>query len=100
MAPNIARIEGTDQAWYADKPAWHGLGTVTAGAKTAHQVQRVVPAFRKDIELAPVYGKIGGRFVEFPERFATHRSGSTEFMGIVSQEYEKLTDGDALTLLE
>jgi len=36
MPANIARIDGTDQAWYADRPAWHGLGTVTAGTRTAN----------------------------------------------------------------
>lgn len=100
MAHNIARIDGTDQAWYADKPAWHKLGTVTAGARTAGQVVKAVPAFRKDIILAPLFAKIGGKFVEVPDRRATHRAGSVDVMGIVSDEYEKLSDADAVALLE
>lgn len=100
MAHNIARIDGTDQAWYADKAAWHNLGTVTAGARTAAQVVKAVPQFRKDVILAPVFARIGGKFVEIPDRRATHRAGSTDVMGIVSDEYEKLSDADAVALLQ
>jgi phage/plasmid-like protein (TIGR03299 family) len=100
MAHNISRLDGTDQAWYADKPAWHGLGTVTVGAKRADQVVKAVPAFRKDVLLAPVYVKIGGKFVAVEDRQGTYRAGTTEVMGIVSTEYEKLSDRDALALLE
>ncbi|HEY6057209.1 MAG TPA: DUF932 domain-containing protein, partial [Candidatus Limnocylindrales bacterium] len=100
MAHNIARIEGTWQAWYADKPAWHKLGTVTPGARTAKQVERLVPAFRKDIELAPVAARIGGRWIEIEDKRATHRAGDTTVLGIVGVDYEKLTDGDALQVME
>ena len=100
MAHNISRIDGTDQAWYADKPAWHGLGTVTPGAKTAAQVERSVPAFRQPVILVPVAARIGGRWVVDEDKRATVRRGSETIMGYVSPDYEKLTDGDALRLLE
>jgi phage/plasmid-like protein (TIGR03299 family) len=100
MAHNIARIDGTDQAWYADKPAWHGLGTVTPGARTARQVMKAVPQFRKPIELAPAYAKIGGRWIEDPDRRYTHRQGSTVLLGVVSDEYPPIHDGDALRTME
>lgn len=100
MAHNIARIDGTDQAWYADKPAWHGLGTVTPGARTAKQVQRAVPMFRRPIELAPVFARIGGKLVEVTDRRATYRQGTKDVLGIVSDEYPPIHDGDALATLE
>lgn len=100
MVANIARINGTDQAWYADKPAWHGLGVVTPGARTAKQVQKAVPAFRQPIELAPVYCRIGGKVVEIPDRKATHRHGSNDVLGIVSEGYPPIHDGDALAVME
>ncbi len=100
MAHNISRIDGTDQAWYADKPAWHGLGIVTAGARTAGQVVKAVPAFRQPVILVPVAARIGGRWVEDPDKRATVRRGTTTIMGYVSPEYEKLTDEDALRTLE
>lgn len=100
MAHNISRLDGTDQAWYADKPAWHGLGTVTTGARTARQVVKAVPAFSQPVILVPVAAKIGGRWVEDPDKRATVRKGTDTIMGYVSPDYEKLTDEDALATLE
>lgn len=100
MSDNIARIEGTDQAWYADQPAWHGKGIVTLGAKTAKQVIRLIPIFRKRVVKAPLAVKIGGRYIEVPDRFATHREGSTDVLGIVSDEYELIQDSDGLLTME
>lgn len=100
MAHNISRLDGTDQAWYADKPAWHKLGIVTPGARTARQVVKAVPAFRQPVILVPVAARIGGRWVEDPDKRATVRRGTTTIMGYVSPEYEKLTDEDALATLE
>jgi phage/plasmid-like protein (TIGR03299 family) len=100
MAHNIARINGTDQAWYQGKPAWHGLGVVTTDAKTARQVVKMVPVFRQRVELAPVFAKIGGRMVEVEDKRATHRHGSNSVLGIVSPGYGVIQDEDALLTLE
>lgn len=100
MAHNIARIGGTDQAWYADKPAWHGLGTVTPGARTARQVIKAVPVFRVPVVTDPVFAKIGGKMVAIPDRVATHRKGSSEVLGIVSTDYELIQDTDGLLTME
>lgn len=100
MAHNISRIDGTDQAWYADKPAWHGLGVTTPGAKSAAQVVRAVPAFRQPVITVPVAIRVGGRWVEQDDMVATVRRGSSSAMGYVSPGYEKLTDEDAVRTLE
>lgn len=100
MAANIARLDGTDQAWYADKPAWHGLGVTTPGARTAREVVKAVPAFSKPVILVPVAAKIGGRWVEDPDKRATVRKGTETIMGYVSPDYAKLTDEDAVSTLE
>lgn len=100
MAHNIARIDGTDQAWYADKPAWHGLGTVTPGTRTARQVIRAVPVFKKPVVTSPVFAKMGGRFIEIPDRLATHRQGSQDVLGIVSTDYQLIQDADGLLTME
>jgi phage/plasmid-like protein (TIGR03299 family) len=100
MADNIARIDGTDQAWYADKPAWHGKGLVTLGARTARQVVKAIPIFRKRVTKSVVAARIGGKWVEIPDRFATHREGSTDVLGIVSDEYELIQDTDGLLVME
>ena len=100
MPHNIAKINDRWQAWYADKPAWHNLGEVTIGAKTAEQVIRAVPMFRKAIETTPVFAKIGGKWVEVPDRVATYRHGTSDVLGIVSTDYEKISDADAVRTAE
>lgn len=100
MAHNIAKYRGTWQALYVDKPAWHGLGQVTPGAKTARQITKLVPVFRERVETAPVYMKIGSRFFEVPEHVATYRKDSKTPLGVVSTEYQTLQDTDALVTLE
>lgn len=100
MAHNIARIDGTDQAWYADKPAWHGLGTVTPGARTAAQVVKAVPVFKVPVVTDPVFVKIGGKFIAIEDRVATHRKGSTDVLGIVSTDYELIQDTDGLRTMQ
>jgi phage/plasmid-like protein (TIGR03299 family) len=101
VADNIARVAGTDQAWYFQKPAWHGKGEVGEKTLTARQLQRQIPVFRKRIETAPVYMKLGGKFIEIEDRMATYREGTRVAMGIVGREtYETVQDGDGLLLLE
>jgi len=100
VAHNIARIAGTDQAWYADKPAWHGLGNVTPGAKTARQVVKAVPVFSERVETAPVYMKAGGKLIELADFRATYRVKSKLPLGVVSTDYTVLQDSDALVTLE
>ena len=100
MAHNIARIDGTDQAWYADRPAWHGLGTVTQGARTAKQVIRAVPQFKKPVVTAPVFMQLGRQMVPIEDRVATYRMGSKVALGIVSTDYELIQDTDGLLTME
>ena len=100
MPDNISRIDGTDQAWYFQKPAWHGKGVVGDKLLTAKELTRQVPVFRRAVKLAPVYMKIGGRMVELEDRRATYRDGTTIAMGVVSTEYELIQDADGLLTLE
>ena len=100
MPDNISRIDGTDQAWYFAKPAWHGKGVVGDRLLTAAQLTKQVPVFRRAVKLAPVYMKVGGRMVELEDRRATYRDGTTIAMGVVSTEYELIQDADGLLTLE
>ena len=100
MADNIARIDGTDQAWYADKPAWHGKGIVTQGARTAKQVIRAIPIFKKRIVKKPVAVRFNGHWTEIEDRFATVREGQNVVLGFVTDEYEVVQDSDGLLVME
>lgn len=101
MAHNIAIVGGTAQAWYADKPAWHGLGEVTPGTKTAKQVIKQVPLFRRRVELVPVYVKVRGKFVEATEFRATMRQGDDQPLATgLTPDYSVMQDSDGLMTME
>jgi phage/plasmid-like protein (TIGR03299 family) len=101
MAHNIAMVGNTAQAWYADKPAWHGLGTVTPGSKTAKQVIKQVPLFRRRVELVPVYVKVHGKFVEATEFRATLRAGDEQPLATgLTPDYTVMQDSDGLLTME
>jgi hypothetical protein len=100
MSHNIARIEGTDQAWYQGHPAWHKLGTVTPGAKTAKAVIRAVPVFRKRIEVAPVYMKVGGRMDRDRGPRGDLSAGLDGRAGDRLDDYERIQDTDGLLTME
>lgn len=101
MAHNIAIVNGAAQAWYADKPAWHGLGTVTEGTRTAAGVRKAIPVFRQPVELLPVAVQIGGRWVEQPDFRATVRKGEKQAMSTgLTEDYSAFQDSDGLALME
>lgn len=100
MAHNINVVDGVAQAWYAGKPAWHGLGEVTERTKTARQVIKQVPLFQRDVTLRPVYVNIGGKHVESERFMATVRKGDDFPMGIVTKDYTVMQDRDGLLTME
>lgn len=101
MPANIAIVDGTAQAWYAGKPAWHGLGVVTPNTKTAKQVRQQIPVFRKPVQLVGVAIEIGGRWVRQPDFRATVRTGSTQAMSTgLTEDYSLFLDDQGLDLMQ
>ena len=100
MPANINVVDGVAQAWYAGKPAWHGLGTVTERTKTARQVVKQVPLFQRPVETRPIYVNIGGKHVLSEQYVATVRKGDDFPMGIVTNDYTVMQDRDGLLTME
>ena len=97
MAHNIhQRSDGTWAAYYAGKPAWHGLGEVEAAELTPKQAYERV--FQKRvISTVPAFARIKGRFVEVADtRFTT--DGTTVFAP-VGADYPVISDLTVLNLL-
>ena len=100
MAHNIhRRLDGTHQAMYVGKPAWHSLGEVRDAAMTAKEVY--VEVFRKRvIETVPAFARMGGKYVEVPEtRFTADRALGVIFAP-VSAEYRPIQDIEPLKMVE
>lgn len=93
------RLDGTHQAIYVGKPAWHQLGEVREDAMTAKDVYRDV--YRKRvIETVPAFARMGGKYVEVPEtRFTADKATGTIFAP-VSAEYVPIQDIAALQMVE
>jgi len=100
MAHNIhQRLDGTYQALYVGKPAWHNLGEVITEHVTAKQVYARV--FNKRlITTVPAYAKIKGKLVEATDfRFTADEKAGTIF-GAVGADYPPISDLVALETLE
>ena len=90
MPANIAIKDGRYQAMYADRPAWHGLGTVVAGAQTP---EAAMAAAGTDFVVAkrPIYvgpSEPGYGFTAIPGYAATYRTDNNQVLGVVSADYQ------------
>lgn len=100
MAHNIhRRLDGTYQALYVDKPAWHGLGEVVADAQSARDIYRKVFNSRV-IETIPAYAKVGRKIVEVPEFRFTADVKAGQVFAPVSADYPAISDLTVLRMLE
>lgn len=100
MAHNIhRRLDGTHQALYVDRPAWHGLGEVVDSAQTADQIYRRVFG-KRVVTIVPAFARIGGKYVEVAEtRFTADKATGTIFAP-VSASYQPIQDIDPLRMLQ
>jgi phage/plasmid-like protein (TIGR03299 family) len=74
---------------------WHGLGAVVDGAPTSEDAIRIA---KLDwlVEKVPLYAR--GDLV--PGYFATMRSGSSDFLGIVGSQYKIIQNVDAFAFVD
>lgn len=101
MPANIAYAMGRYQAMYVDRPAWHNLGEVVAGARTPEEAQELAgtgyivaktPIYFRPPE-PPVYDAMGGYtaggygFTEIKGYAATYRTDNNALLGIVAEDY-------------
>jgi phage/plasmid-like protein (TIGR03299 family) len=96
MAHQIEQFtDGTAAFVSARESAWHGLGTVTAGALTAEEAMEKASLANWNVRLlelaATEITEDGATRVDVPEHFAsvrTHpKSGRTETLGVVGSDY-------------
>lgn len=89
------RADGTAEAAYALKPAWHGLGTVIDHAMNSEEAIRLAQ-LNWDVEQCPVYahkvnedaaGNIVPQYIEIPKQVANIRKDNGRVLGIVSERY-------------
>jgi phage/plasmid-like protein (TIGR03299 family) len=96
MAHELSFINGKAEAFYALKPAWHGLGTVLDHA----------PNSAEAIEAAHLDWRIGQRAlrtvdgIDVPDLFANVREDTGAVLGVVSGRYQTVQNREAFDFLD
>jgi phage/plasmid-like protein (TIGR03299 family) len=100
MVANIAYSEKMSryQAVYVGKPPWHGLGTVVDAALTPQQALEVAGT-AYTVDKAPLYARIGDRYVEMPDHRATYRTDTGDIFGPVSADYRVIQNLTPMQML-
>lgn len=96
MAHEISTVNGHSEAFYALRPAWHGLGAVLDHAPDSEEAIR---AARLDwsVSLRPLQTPEGR---EAPEHFATVRTDTGEILGVVGNRYQIVQNAEAFEFLD
>lgn len=105
MPANIAQSMGRYNAMYADKPAWHGLGTVVAGAQSPEDAMRLAGT-DYTVAKAPLLTHLprlpeepGLGATPVPGYSATYRTDTNQILGVVSTEYPIIQNITPMQLL-
>jgi phage/plasmid-like protein (TIGR03299 family) len=108
MAHEITQF---DSPMYAEKPAWHGLGTVVAEAPTSADAMKIAN-LDWEVEKRPLFttapvnteseadsmSKIG--MMKVDTNFATVRKDINQVLGVVGTRYQPLQNKDAFELMD
>jgi phage/plasmid-like protein (TIGR03299 family) len=96
MAHEISNVNGINEAFYALRPAWHGLGTVLSHAPTS---QEAITAAHLDWRVSRESLHTAGG-VEVPEHFATVRQDTGAVLGVVGSRYQIVQNREAFDFLD
>jgi phage/plasmid-like protein (TIGR03299 family) len=101
MAHEISVLtDGTVEAMYANRPAWHGLGTIfDQDGQSAPDSATAMELAHLDwqVELCPVQTSDG---LEIPGYYATRRDDTKAPLGIVGDRYAVWQNRDAFNFLD
>lgn len=96
MAHELSFFGNEAEAFFALKPAWHGLGTVLDYAPTS---EAAIEAAHLDwrVSLEPLRTTSG---IDIPDNFATVRSDTNQVLGVVSDKYKLVQNRQAFAFLD
>lgn len=87
---------GTAEAFFALRPAWHGLGTVLDHAPNSAEAIQAAQ-LNWEIERQPLRTESG---LLIPDHFATVRADTSEVLGVVSDRYKIVQNAEAFGFLD
>lgn len=101
MAHEISiRTDGTAEAFYADRPAWHKLGQVVQGAQTGEEAIRLA-----QLGWATKVGQLwggpdAGHLVQSADRFTIYREDTGAILGTASKLWTPFQNVEAVAFLD
>ncbi|MCC7419807.1 MAG: DUF932 domain-containing protein [Planctomycetaceae bacterium] len=96
MAHEISTVNGTAEAFFALKPAWHGLGAVLDHVPTSEEA---IQAAHLDWRVAKVPLKTD-EGTDVADHFATVRRDTGAVLGVVSGKYSIVQNREAFSFLD
>lgn len=101
MAHEISvRSDGTAEAFYADRPAWHGLGQVVQGAQTGEEAIRLAGLDWRT-EIGELWGgPDAAHLVKSDDRFSIYRADTGAVLGTASKLWTPFQNGEAVAFLD
>lgn len=99
MAHEISNVNGVNEAAYALKPAWHGLGHVLDHAPNSEEM---VKAAHLDwtVSKRPLRTDEGEGSIAIPGQFATVRDDINRPLGVVGEDYTVVQNAEAFAFLD
>ena len=105
-------VKENGDAYYADKPPWHRLGTVVEGARTSEEVKKL--ALDWEVEKRPIWTEgnallsVGDdgepvfdrEVMRIPDTYATVRTDTDSVLGIVGSMYQVLQNAEAFDFMD
>jgi Domain of unknown function (DUF932) len=83
-----------ESGFFANKAAWHGLGTVLDNPPNTSQALSEAQ-LNWTVEEKPIFGQIDDNFTVIPTHKSLVRSTDGQLLGIVSKHYSPLQNQDA-----
>jgi len=101
---SVNSITGKEEAYYADKPAWHGLGTVVDGARTSEEVINLA-GLNWRVEQKPLFHEnllSDGSVVktEIDSHQANVRGDTGDLLGVVGKNWKPLQNAAAFEFMD
>jgi len=91
-------------AYVGDVP-WHGLGEnviehLKPGEKLTPEKFRTIAGLDWEVERAPVYMKVGGKYIEIPEHEALYRDEDAQFFDMITPRWHEVKLKQAFDFFE
>lgn len=104
MSHEISIVNGREEAFYADEPAWHKLGITVKGAQTSIEAIKLAH-LDWNVNKVPAVGKLTNEddtidLINHTDKFVTYREDTKASLGVVGNRYEIVQNIEAFNFVD